>query len=312
MKLTFEQLKAISFGAVDVFQDSNDYFCMHRMTDTQVAAYGARNPVHAQRAQKTAGCRLDFWTDSSHLMLHTGAAGLYEIQVNGLCAATIQADSRCTLELPKGENRVTVLLPEHAVGALRFVHLDEGASLRPHSYDRKFLFLGDSITQGWESSRPSTGYVNQVSAFFNAQVLNWAVGGSSFDENTVIPTDYDPDVVFMAYGTNDYVHWLSREEFTSVCDGYMQRVKALFPDKPVYCITPIWRADGLLVRPTGTHAQVCAYIAQRAADMGFVTIDGYTLVPHLADYMSDGFLHPNDLGFAVYAQNLIKELITRL
>ncbi len=307
MKLSLQQLRQISFGAVDTHQEG-DFYHMLRMSRTQVDAFGAQDPVFAQRALATTGCRLDFWTDSAHIMVHTGQEGNYEILVNGLCACVMQSNSRCTLDLPQGENRVTILLAEHDPGSLKIVYLDEGASLRPHEYDRKLLFLGDSITQGHASSRPSTSYVNQVSLFLNAQVMNWGVGGSYFDPSTTAPVAFDPDAVFIAYGTNDYTHWQSRDDFEQACKAYMDRVKTLFPDKPVFCISPIWRRDGQLIRHAGDHQQLCAYIASQAAAHGFKHIDGYSLVPHLSDYYADEYLHPNDLGFSIYAQNLVRQL----
>ena len=37
-------------------------------------------------------------------------------------------------------------------------------------------------------------------------------------------------------------------------------------------------------------------------------VPGYNLVPHRPEFFSDGRLHPNDLGFGVFAQNLQREL----
>ena len=48
-------------------------------------------------------------------------------------------------------------------------------------------------------------------------------------------------------------------------------------------------------------------IIEEAAKRGFVHIDGYSLVPHMNEYYTDG-LHPNDLGFALYGQNLVRQI----
>ena len=41
---------------------------------------------------------------------------------------------------------------------------------------------------------------------------------------------------------------------------------------------------------------------------GFEVISGLELVPPRAELFADTYLHPNDLGFGVYAENLIKKL----
>ena len=45
-----------------------------------------------------------------------------------------------------------------------------------------------------------------------------------------------------------------------------------------------------------------------AKSYGFDIVDGYKIIPANCDFYADD-LHPNDLGFSTYAQNLIKELI---
>jgi len=36
------------------------------------------------------------------------------------------------------------------------------------------------------------------------------------------------------------------------------------------------------------------------------------LCPHSPEYYQDGFLHPNDMGFAIYAQNLIRLMLPHM
>ena len=44
------------------------------------------------------------------------------------------------------------------------------------------------------------------------------------------------------------------------------------------------------------------------AQKGLILIPGLSLVPPLPMYYQDTYLHPNDLGFAVYAENLIRQM----
>ena len=308
MKLTMDQIFAITTGAVRIEQTSDGFYHFERFTPEQREAFTARNENFIPRIISTSGVRLDFYTDARTVLVETLNAGPWEVLVNGLSEYYRPEQGRITVSLPEGENRVTVLLSSHKPTTLKFIQTDEGASIRPYTYNKKFLFLGDSITQGSSASRPSLQYSNRLSQFYDAQVLNWGVGGSRFFPETVAVVDYDPDVIFLAYGTNDYTLCQSADLLKDMANTYMDRVKALYPGKPVICIGPLWRADVQMIRPSGTHRQVCDQIRQLALDHGFTFIEGYELVPHNAEYFADGYLHPNDLGFSMYAQNLIKKL----
>ena len=37
-----------------------------------------------------------------------------------------------------------------------------------------------------------------------------------------------------------------------------------------------------------------------------ILVDGELMTPHLPEFFSDGFLHPNALGFGIYAENLVR------
>lgn len=308
MKLTFDQICAITTGAVKVCQQEDGSFRFFRLTEAQQESFIARNANFAPRVIATAGVRLDFYTNTRTMIVETVNAGPWEVMVDGLPRYYLKAQGRVTVSLPEGESRVTVLLSNHKPCVLKFIQVDEGTAVRPYTYRKKFLFLGDSITQGANATRPSAIYANRISHFFDAEVLNWGVGGSRFFPETVTTVDYDPDVVFLAYGTNDYVGWDSMEILQDWATQYMDRVKELYPNKPVICIGPLWRADGELIRSTGKHRDVCDRVKELALAHGFRHIEGYDLIPHNTEYFEDSFLHPNDFGFAEYSINLIKHL----
>ena len=60
---------------------------------------------------------------------------------------------RKQIELDGEEHRITLYLPNHNEGArLESVEIDDGAIIEQHEFDHKILFVGDSITQGWDST----------------------------------------------------------------------------------------------------------------------------------------------------------------
>jgi hypothetical protein len=49
-------------------------------------------------------------------------------------------------------------------------------------------------------------------------------------------------------------------------------------------------------------------IIEYAAKHGMNHINGLELVPPSPEYFRDEYLHPNDLGFCLYAQGVIKQM----
>ena len=49
-----------------------------------------------------------------------------------------------------------------------------------------------------------------------------------------------------------------------------------------------------------------------AASQGFHVVDDYDLVPHDPRLFGDGYLHPTNAGFQLYAQRLIEVIDEKL
>ena len=316
MNLTFEQIKEFAVGAVKITKEG-DKIRLQRMPDELEAVYKELSPDWYSKSRCSTDCCLEFHTDSRHLRLDfsvdfidSNTWAKYEIFVDGLPLVYVkERGDRHTVvaSLPEGDKHVSVCLPCHNIGYIRNVTVDDGSYVKPHRFDRKFLFLGDSITQGYSADHDAQAYSCTVARYYNAASVNWAVGGARFREETVMATDFDPDVVFVAYGTNDYTH-LPADTYLANCTAYLDKIKNLFGNKKVFVISPIWRADCEILRGAGVLDDCRALVAREAEKRGFIHVDGYRLVPHNSEYFSDGFLHPNDLGFAHYSRNLIQFL----
>ena len=189
----------------------------------------------------------------------------------------------------------------------RLIELDDGAFVRPHKYDCKMLFIGDSITQGWASSLDSYSYAYRISSFFNAESVIQGIGGAYFNEESFDSLPFDPDIVFVAYGTNDFGHYKTYDELRAHCEAHLGLIAEEYKGKKVFVLSPIWREqrDG---KAMGTFEGCRAIIIDAAEKLGLIHIDGLKLVPPLPSLFADGFLHPNDNGFSLYAENLSKEV----
>ena len=309
MKLTFSQIKEFTTGALAVTKNKHGIH-FDRYTDKQVDAFTVEEEILGFRAKTTCGIRIDFHTDASGLSVEVGSLGKYEVMVNGLTAFVQRFEELdCfTIPLGSGEKRVTIVLPSHDIGSIRSIELDGATYVNSHTYARKLAFYGDSITQGWDSEKDSQSYAWLVSRYYDADSMILGVGGARFFPDTVENVGFHAEAVIVALGTNDYGADLSLDKIRNNCAEYLDRIAAIYSGKKLFCITPIWRADEMSVKASGVLSDVREVISEEAAKRNMIIIDGVGMVPHRTEYFADEYLHPNDMGFALYAQNLLKVL----
>lgn len=320
MRLTFEQIREFTQGAIEIKKE-NGKIRFYRMTEHMVEEFRKIRPIYAERALSTTDCRVSFYTDAENIFCVVctqneagDVSGKYELFVDNNPVAFYQqtGTQRLIAQLPKGEKLVTIYLPCHEIGMIESIELDEGSYVRKPVYDKKFLFLGDSITQGYNATHDALSYAQSITRFFRGGSVNWAVGGTCFDPACLEKTEYDPDVILVAYGTNDYNKYSSIEQLRDYCAAYLDKLQRLYGEKKIFCISPIWRADANFREPAGNLEECRKVIIEQIEKHGFIHIDGMQLCPHSPEYYQDGFLHPNDMGFAIYAQNLIRLMLPHM
>ena len=315
MRLSFEEVKSITFGFVHSFEDANG---MHfaKCTDKQVAAFGSFWEGLGNNAKATTGIRLDFHTSSKRFAFGAASGRRFELYINGTFREIYKAQDGEGAELSYDineageENRVTLYFPAHDTpGVLSYVELDDGATVVPHKFDCKIFFIGDSITQGWNSTYDSLSYANRVSDFFNADSVIQGVGGAFFHPSIFDEAiDYDPDFVIFAFGTNDWGIQKSHDELRANAAAFIEAITKKFAGKKIFGLSPIWRGNSGELKPAGYFVDVCKTVKEEIVKHGVTLIDGETLTPHMTDFFADLYLHPNGLGFGVYAENLCKQL----
>lgn len=315
MLLSFEQIKEITFGAIRI-ENTDGQMRFYKYSDEVISAFGARKDTFGARAATTTGVRFDFHTNSKRLKIEVEEPKKFEIYVDGLLRYTMRdtASLSVNIDTPRGktldEARITVYFPSHSVGKFKSLELDDGAYVRPHKFDKKILFMGDSITQGFEAKFDSLSYANKVSRYFNADSIIQGVGGACFFPETLEFVPIDFDFVVVAYGTNDFNRYGSVADFKTPLSEYMSKLSGLYGDKKIFVISPLWRK----LNTPEVYAELERYreeIESEAQKYGFINVDGCSLVPPVESLYTDG-LHPNDTGFSLYAENLIKVIESNL
>jgi lysophospholipase L1-like esterase len=314
-----DDFKACLTGCIRTEQTESGLL-LHRHTEKQIAYYAETSESWSIRSRCTAGISLNIRTDSRTLDLvgriQAGARNYagFDVEVDGRAIAAIRmntSDETQTIRLfdfeTQAERQVSITFPQSAIVELDAITVEDDSQTSPPSpAPRKYLALGDSITQGMDARGPASAYVVQLARMLDTELLNLGVGGHIFDLDALdddLP--YKPDIVTIAYGTNDWTRGTTREQILNTVERYLSRLlDTVAGSADVYVLTPIWRAIGQEAKPGGTLIEFSSAIAEVASGFPDITIvDGTTLVPHRDDLLPGG-THPNDEGFLHYALNL--------
>jgi lysophospholipase L1-like esterase len=325
MRLDASQLNKIIHNVLSYSYDENDRLHFHRFSEMQRQTYTQESQEWIAKAKASASATFDFITDSDFIRLNFD---LICSSSQKFCSVDLYVDGvfyskryiedfgikLAGFELPAGQHRVTVYFPWSAQTVVNEVRLSDGASIIPVEKNFKMLCFGDSITQGYTSKFTSMSYVNQTARTLNAEVVNQGIGGYYFNEATIDESIlfYNPDLITVAYGTNDYSLCETVEEFTACASSYIKKLSELFPDTKILGILPIYRNDqNHYVRSMGRRYSIddARAILKRLYEN---CPNGYVLeetgIPHIPEAYVADFLHPNDFGFSLMAQGITRKI----
>lgn len=283
------------------------------------------------RSYNTAGICLDFITDSPFFRMSyrvnlkpgTTEKVYFDIYVDGHMIGFAGNEivnkglDEWTVSLPIEQGsprRITIYFPVLARIIVQEMEVAEGAVWEPaEPCKENLLCLGDSITQGFSATHPSSSYAALLARFLDMNMINQAVAGYFFNPGTIdLELPYKPDLITVAYGTNDWAMCESYEQFKRQATEYIHKLSDGYAAVPIVVLSPIWRSDmNDTDKKTGAFTDIHRTLAQICESMPNVQfIDGFSLVPNHAHYFADG-LHPTDEGFLHYALNLIKQIRCR-
>ena len=332
MKLSYQQICAATWGAAELTQEP-DGTHFHRFSKEEQALYMHRREFDDLRIRATAGVAICFRTNSPVLTLkgsfqeaHSRIYCSVDVTVNGTyldCANNfshlnlvppytedvpgLDRTFEKTFQLGDGEKTVKVHLPWSAHGVLEQAALAEGSTFEPVCPTKRILFYGDSITQGYDALRPVNRYAARVAAALEAEEINKAVGGEQFFPELVeLKIPVEPDVIVVAYGTNNWGLG-QREDLLKNAPAVYHTLRQNYPRAKLYALMPLWRRERDEVRAYGSFDQMRQDLREIADRVeGMTVIDCYDFVPHDPAYYADLRLHPTDEGFEHYAENLLK------
>ncbi len=199
----------------------------------------------------------------------------------------------------------------------------------------KLLFIGDSITDAGRFNVEDTfhgltsfskrvaEYINSVNGCVSVEVFNRGVSGyrsgellEKFDE---FVTDLQPDYVVMMIGINDTWHNFNPERTRTTVEMYEKNVKKIvggikkLKAKLIVMEPFLTKSFGY---PEEFYQDLMPKLVKlraicRASDVEYIPLDGLIAsyeIEHKGASLSDDGVHPNELGRAFIANEIIKRI----
>ncbi len=333
MKLSLEDIRAVTLGAQRI-EETEKGLCFFRFNKAQEEMYKTYSAEFYGKSFSTAGIRMKFKTNSQSLKIGAKAYPkttryyfAFDIRVNGEFIGSV--DNYSDIEVPEyfatlkaplgefsqevslgeGEKEVEIIFPWSVSLENVEFFIDDESFVTPVKPEKKLLTIGDSITHGYDALHPMNRYASKIADYLGAEELCLAIGGEFFNPLlSQIKMEYNPDYITVAYGTNDFAK-KDRAFFEKNCPAFFEGLVKNFPKTPIFAITPIWRKDNEPREIFGEFKDAEEIILKTVEHYPNVTaIRGIDFVPHEEKYFGDARLHPNDKGFSLYADALIKEI----
>lgn len=211
---------------------------------------------------------------------------------------------------------------------------------------KKFVFIGDSITEGCGITSSDFLYWKQFGELTGADVYGDGIGGSRIAPQRFPNTEeprveryfasrvdalpQEADVVVVFGGTNDFgtgdaalgtIADHTNDTFYGACHLLVEKLYEKYPEATIVLMTPLHRMsedevlyNELGVRRVGPLSVYVNALREIAQYYGLPVVDLFAncpIQPHVEllreKYMPDG-LHPNDAGSALVAECLKRTL----
>ncbi|MFD9719623.1 GDSL-type esterase/lipase family protein [Streptomyces sp. NPDC059076] len=250
-----------------------------------------RLPWHtAVRAELPIGVRLEFATDGAraveiHYRSSPDAGGstarlpdCFALwQRAGLVGETLVEPTEegiVTLSLPKdlseGSDRWIVHPPEARSPLVLGVRAI-GGSLAPPPEQPRWLVHGDSITEGWWSTRPAHSWPARAGRLLGLDTVNLGYAGSAHGEPAIAEqlSTLSADAITLAFGTNCWSQVpYSPAQLYETVRTFLAVVRQGHPRTPLLVVSPVLRpaAENARNRLGATFAQLRTALEQAVRD----------------------------------------------
>ncbi|MGW7432544.1 GDSL-type esterase/lipase family protein [Streptomyces sp. NPDC054861] len=281
----------------------------------------------AERAALPIGVRVEFTatpgTRGVELRYRSSAPGAlphcFALWQGGRCVREVLTDpageATVRLPLPPEGGTFTVHPPESrgpAVLGLRAV----GGSLSPAPRRPRWLVHGDSITEGWWSTRPAHSWPATAGRMLGLDTVNLGYAGGARGELPLAEqlASLPGEVVTLAFGTNCWSRApASASLLHETVRAYVGLIRRGHPDVPLLILSPVLRPEaettrnalGATLGDLRTAMEDAGRELAAEGDRRLLVLSGKPLLG--PEDLADG-LHPNDRGHARMAAAVTEAL----
>ena len=322
MFLMHEQIIPLVHNALKIEEDEQQRLRFRRFTEEQIADYASDGETFPVRCRASANITLDLITDADWIGFEYDVAPgssqsfySFDLFVDGTLWDTRLTEdlksSGTIFELPHGSHRITLFLPWSAEIILKNLAVTDGSNVTPVSKRScQIMTIGDSITQGYIAHHPGCTWVGKLTRELDAEVLNLGIGGYGFYMNSLKhPHEWDPALIILAYGTNDYALESTKADYFCRAAEYIDRLVSVYMNVPILLSLPIYRHDEKHVyrekSRSYTLKDACGVLRGIAKRYQQISVMDDSHYPHTPDFYAPDYLHPNDAGFLVHGTHVV-------
>ncbi|MGI5400317.1 GDSL-type esterase/lipase family protein [Streptomyces sp. CA-135486] len=151
-----------------------------------------------------------------------------------------------TIPLPTGSNAPFTIHPPETQSAVILGLRAVGGSLVPAPRQPRWLVHGDSITEGWWSTRPAHSWPATTGRTLGLDTVNLGYAGTARGELPIAEqlSDLRADVITLAFGTNCWTGIpCSAPLLYETTRAFLALVRQGHPDTPLLLVSPVLRPD---------------------------------------------------------------------
>lgn len=319
--LSDEEISNFTSGVYTVSRRDSLLF-FERFPDTVLSLVAVKE-TWAVRSQCTSGVKISFLTNSDYLFIsgvsypNSPQCEPFILLVNEKLLESLPKANEAgyfseifELETSSDLKLVEIHFPAYARGAISKIGVARNAGLIPPPSRGILLAMGNSITQAGGAYK---GYSSILARNSGLNLHNLGVGGHIFD-SSFLPYAFvkDPDLITVAYGTNDWNGGRPPENI----EAFFKRLVQLYEKTNIFVLEPLHRyrpvnsESGELSR--NRNGQDLDYYRNLIRNTALSypnihVIDYRNILMDDPDLFTDG-IHPTLEGHRIMGNNLADEI----